>query len=167
MPNDFRIRDVRSSDLENVLAINNSEVPHVSEISMDDLRTLREQSCYFRVAEKDSKELMGFLLALDENAKYQSPNFLFFKAKYSHFVYIDRVALSKPFQGMGVGKRLYDDLLSEKNNSTPILSCEVNIRPPNPASMEFHRKLGFTEVATQETEAGKKTVSLLVKTLYH
>ena len=45
------------------------------------------------------------------------------------------------------------------------MTCEVNLRPPNPGSMAFHRAMGFDEVGTQNTEGGSKTVSLLVKRL--
>lgn len=45
------------------------------------------------------------------------------------------------------------------------VTCEVNIRPPNPESLAFHDRQGFVEVGTQETEDGRKTVSLRAKSL--
>jgi predicted GNAT superfamily acetyltransferase len=42
-----------------------------------------------------------------------------------------------------------------------VLCCEVNVRPRNDASLEFHQSIGFREVAQQDTDGGNKTVSLL------
>jgi predicted GNAT superfamily acetyltransferase len=43
------------------------------------------------------------------------------------------------------------------------MACEYNLRPKNEVSRQFHRRYGFKEVGTQETENGKKTVSLQIK----
>ena len=45
---------------------------------------------------------------------------------------------------------------------TPILTCEVNLKPPNDGSILFHEKYGFEQVGTQETDGGEKEVSLMV-----
>jgi predicted GNAT superfamily acetyltransferase len=45
------------------------------------------------------------------------------------------------------------------------MTCEVNLSPPNAASMRFHRRLGFEQVGSQFTEAGAKQVALLAKPL--
>jgi predicted GNAT superfamily acetyltransferase len=42
-----------------------------------------------------------------------------------------------------------------------VLCCEVNVRPRNDVSLEFHHTVGFREVGQQDTDGGKKTVSLL------
>ena len=49
--------------------------------------------------------------------------------------------------------------------STPWLLCEVNVRPLNAGSLRFHHRIGFTEVGQQDTDGGRKTVSLLAKPL--
>ena len=46
-----------------------------------------------------------------------------------------------------------------------ILTCEVNEDPPNPDSMQFHKKLGFRELGKQKTEDGKKSVVILGRDL--
>ena len=43
----------------------------------------------------------------------------------------------------------------------PLLACEVNEQPPNPASMAFHERFGFAAVGRQETEGGTKQVALM------
>jgi hypothetical protein len=43
------------------------------------------------------------------------------------------------------------------------MTCEYNLQPQNEISRKFHQRYGFIEVGTQETENGKKTVSLQIK----
>jgi len=45
------------------------------------------------------------------------------------------------------------------------MTCEVNIRPPNESSMRYHEIHGFRQVASQETEGGKKMVAMMEKVL--
>ena len=46
-----------------------------------------------------------------------------------------------------------------------MLTCEVNVAPPNPVSHAFHAAMGFVEVGRQGTEGGAKTVALLARSL--
>lgn len=163
---EFSIRDAVPDDMDAIARLNNSELPHVTAISADAVRTLSYQAFYFRVAEdSSSNQLLGFLLALGEGATYFSLNFQWFKKRYSRFIYIDRIVVSRRQQRHGVGKFLYGDLIEKAQGLTPLLTCEVNIRPPNPGSLEFHHRFSFREVGTQDTENGKKTVSLMLKDL--
>ena len=165
-PITFSLRNGELSDLDDIVRLNDSEIPHVSAITVDALGGLSKQAFYFRVAETAQREVIGFALALDERASYSSLNFQWFKSRYSRFVYIDRVVVSLGHQRQGVGRMLYADLVEKAKHGTPFLACEVNLRPPNPGSLEFHRGFGFREVGTQDTEAGKKTVSLMLKDLH-
>lgn len=44
-----------------------------------------------------------------------------------------------------------------------VLTCEVNLEPPNPHSLAFHHRLGFTQVGEQVTTRGTVRVALLVR----
>ncbi len=86
-------------------------------------------------------------------ADYDNPNFLWFKARYEHFIYIDRVVVSEDFRGHHLATRLYADLRTEAiARGIPRLVCEIHIDPPNPVSLRFHEKQGFTEVGQQSIE---------------
>ena len=166
MTNSFVPRDwVQQTDADLITQINNSEIPSVTIISSDELIKLYRQAFHFRVAESTSGKIAGFVLALDEQAVYASLNFQWFKSRYPRFSYIDRIVVLSSYQRWGLGRLLYKDLQKVAEARSPILSCEVNIRPPNPGSLNFHRHLGFREVGVQETEGGKKTVSLMIKEL--
>jgi predicted GNAT superfamily acetyltransferase len=43
------------------------------------------------------------------------------------------------------------------------MTCEYNLHPKNEESRLFHQRYGFQEVGTEETENGRKTVSLQIK----
>lgn len=64
---------------------------------------------------------------------------------------------------IGLGPGL--DYAATLRSFVPVMTCEVNIRPPNESSMAYHVRHGFICVATQETEGGKKEVALMEKRL--
>ena len=110
------------------------------------------------------KNICGFLLVLPSGLDYQSLNYKWFTERYSEFAYIDRIAISSKFRGLGIGKSLYLDLersLDEYN----MIACEFNIEPPNPISKSFHESLNYKNVGFQFTENNTKKVSLMVKNI--
>src|SRR6185369_13343579 len=111
-------------------------------------------------------ELDGFLLAFDQDARYDRPNFLWFRARYPRFVYVDRIVVAPSARGRGCARRLYDDLFEHAVRSGhDRVVCEVNQDPPNPVSDAFHAALGFVEVGTASVHHGSRTVSYLSHTL--
>jgi predicted GNAT superfamily acetyltransferase len=158
-----KIRDVNTDDLEHLLELNQSNLPHVGSILFKDLERFHKQAIYFRLAEADGKTA-GFLIAFDPIADYDSPNFLWFRERYGAFVYIDRIIIAPEARRKGIGFSLYQDLeMFSRERGIPIMTCEYNLRPRNEESRLFHQKYGFREVGRQETEQGKKTVSLQIK----
>ncbi|MCZ6617304.1 MAG: GNAT family N-acetyltransferase [Gammaproteobacteria bacterium] len=157
----IRIATAGPADYPAVLELNEGAVPNVNSISESTLKNLDEQSRFFCLA-RDSANLAGFLLALPESASYDSPNFRYFKDRYPRFTYVDRIVVSEDHRRRGVGRKLYSALFEEVRHSTPMVTCEVNLIPPNPDSLQFHENLGFREVGQQESERGSKRVSLLI-----
>jgi predicted GNAT superfamily acetyltransferase len=78
-------------------------------------------------------------------------------------LYIDRIVVASRSRRCGLGILLYEDIERFAHERAPLLSCEVNLVPANPGSVAFHERFGFSQVATQETDGGAKTVSLMVK----
>ncbi|MGD9044349.1 MAG: GNAT family N-acetyltransferase [Desulfobacterales bacterium] len=159
----LKIRDVRKDRLNDLLKLNQSNLPHVGSISMSEMEHLHRQAVYFRIAEFES-QTAGFLIAFDPRADYKSLNFQWFKKRYSAFVYIDRIVVAPDARRKGIAFSLYQDLehfAAQRN--MPIMTCEYNLRPQNEISRQFHQRYGFKEVGTQITENGKKTVSLQIK----
>jgi predicted GNAT superfamily acetyltransferase len=154
----------KSADHPDILALNESALPHVNRISADDLAGFSEQSCYFRIV-REGEKLAGFLLAFSQEADYYSPNFIWFRDRYPRFVYIDRIVVAPNHRRMGIGRQLYADLERVASAHAPDLTCEVNLTPPNPGSFVFHERAGFVEVGRQHTDGGEKLVCLMSKDL--
>ena len=158
------IRDVEIADLDAVLSLNQSEVPHVGSVDIERMRFFADTAHYFRVAESDGG-IAGFLVGLRPGTSYASPNYRWFCDHYEEFAYVDRVAVAASARRSGLATRLYDDFAAAMPASVPVMTCEVNQRPPNQSSMRFHTRLGFRQVATLESDDGEKIVALLEKPL--
>ena len=105
--------------------------------------------------------ILAFLLAFREGSTCDSVNYRWFAERYPHFLYVDRVLVSDAAQGTGLGSLLYRTVFAHAQaSSVPLVTCEFDIDPPNPASASFHARFGFREVGQQQVAFGKKTVSL-------
>lgn len=154
------IRDANAKDFAQILQINEASVHFLSPLNAARLQALHEQSSYHRVVDS-AGEIAGFLLAFRENAAYDSSNYQWFDKHFQQFLYIDRVVVSKKFQGQGIGNRLYDDIFAFARSTQAIkLTCEFDIEPPNEISRRFHARYGFSEVGQRSYGADNKKVSL-------
>lgn len=141
-----------------LLALNNAHAAELSWLDPERLAALLGQAFYAR----QIGAAAAFLLAFDEKADYDSPNYLWFQARYPRFVYVDRVVVEPAARGHGHARRLYADLIARAADAGhSIVVCEVNSDPPNPASDAFHAALGFTEVGAASIHGGAKTVRYL------
>lgn len=160
----YHIRDVDARSIAAVHDMNEQALPHVNSVTTGYFSAQVDSDAYFRAVYRDDRPA-AFLLAMNEQADYDSLNFLWFRERYSQFVYIDRVVVGVDHRREGLGASLYADLLEWARGRTPRLACEVNLRPPNDPSRRFHEKLGFRPVGTQDTDGGCKTVSLMTREL--
>lgn len=156
----YSLRDFRPGDIDTVLELNESVVPAVNSLSRAEMAWFARHAAYFRVA-ADEDDIGAFLVGLREGSEYASPNYRWFVAHYERFAYIDRVAVAPCARRSGLASTLYDDFAACMRGDVAVLTCEVNLRPPNPASMLFHERRGFRRVGRQETEGGEKEVALL------
>jgi len=156
------ISTVEPDDLADVLALNQAEVPHVGTVDIEQMHWFAEHAACFRVARLDDG-LAGFLIGLRPGTDYQSENYRWFCEHYPDFAYVDRVAVAIPARRHGVASALYQDFAASVPASVKLMTCEVNLDPPNDTSMRFHERLGFRQVDTLSHDAGKKIVALLVK----
>ena len=157
----YHILKTNTIDLPHIHNLNQGALPAVSSITINDMTQFLEMADYFRVI-KIKNNIAGFLIALTPGKDYHSPNYKWFEKKYTQFMYIDRIVIDPSFQGMGLGRAFYDDLKIFSQRYTPIITCEVNLKPKNEGSLLFHKKYGFEQMGTQETDGGKKEVSLMM-----
>jgi predicted GNAT superfamily acetyltransferase len=151
------------SSLEMTLSLNNAHAQETSLLDESSLGALLNIAFYARGLDRGATAL---LIALDEDAPYDNPNFNWFKQRFDRFVYIDRIIVSGGARGRGIARMLYQDLFAaaEEAGHSRIV-CEVNLAPPNPASDAFHVTMGFVEIGQAIIHDGRKTVRYFEKTL--
>ncbi len=143
-----------------LLALNNAHAQELSWLDAGGLRSLVGASF---VAERAG---LGdaLLIAFDEGGDYDSPNFLWFRERYTRFVYVDRVVTNAAARGRGLARKLYAGLIARALDAGHgRIVCEVNADPPNPASEAFHKSLGFQPVGSAILANGKTVTYLELK----
>jgi hypothetical protein len=149
------------ADLDWVLALNATLETELSPLTRQGLVALVGTALHARVVEPQA----GFLIALDQDAAYASPNFRWLRERLARFVYVDRLAIARTARGQGLAAALYDDLFATARAAGwRQVACEVNLEPPNPASDAFHARLGFLEIGRAKLGNGK-TVRYLSRSL--
>ena len=143
-----------------LLALNNEHAQELSWLTPERLAHLVRQAFLTRrIGQVDA-----FLLAFDQDADYDSPNFLWFRERYPRFVYVDRIVVAASARGRGLARLLYRELFEQATLAGHVrIVCEVNSDPPNPASDTFHAALGFAEVGSAAIHGGTKTVRYLLR----
>jgi predicted GNAT superfamily acetyltransferase len=162
------VRNIVSTDVTRVLEINNANTPGVSELTMIELATDLKNSLHALVIDNEHGEVCAFCITFDPNAPDAGSNHQWFAERYKSFVYLDRIAIDSSHQNRGLGALLYQSVEQYMLNSAEhsLLCCEVNLEPPNPGSLRFHKRIGFTEVGQHSPQQGY-LVSLLQKVIRH
>jgi predicted GNAT superfamily acetyltransferase len=89
-----------------LLALNNAHAQELSWLEPERLEHMVGQAFLARRI----GNLDAYLLAFDQDADYDSPNFLWFRTRYPRFVYVDRIVVVASARGRGCARRLYRDL---------------------------------------------------------
>lgn len=161
----MHLDEIRPGDWGAVLRINASVQPAVAPLDWRELNRLLALPGYHRVARKEGS-IVGYLLSVASESFYDGEEFLLFhQLTRAPFVYVDQLAIPQEHQRRGLGRMFYSALFRAATLSgARSICCEVNISPPNPASLEFHLALGFREVASLLVSDGR-TVALLERRL--
>ena len=156
----MHLQPISTADEAVVLALNNAHAVELSWLDAARLTHLLGQAFHARRI----GDLDAFLVAFDQAADYDSPNYLWFRERYARFVYVDRVVVAPGARGRGLARRLYADLFDRAMRAGhDLVVCEVNADPPNPASDAFHAALDFAEVGRASIHDGSKTVRYLAR----
>lgn len=153
------LRTVQEKDYDKILKINDESVHFLSPLTEAKLKGLDSRAEFFMVAIVE-EEVAAFIIVFKEGSTYESVNYRWFLNRYSAFLYIDRVVVDKKWQAMGLGKSLYAEAFKHARNiGAPLLAAEIDVAPPNPVSLKFHKQFGFYEVGRQWVN-GEKIVSM-------
>ena len=155
-------RPYAEADLAAMLALNNAHATELGPLDSGSLARLVAIAMQVRIA----GAMDGFLIGLDETADYASPNFLWFRARFDRFAYIDRVVVAEAARGRGIARALYEDFFAAARTAGQArVTCEVNYDPPNPTSEAFHAALVFEEIGRATLADRGKSVRYLSRAL--
>jgi uncharacterized protein len=140
-------------DLNALIALNNAHVVELSWAEKPHFEDMIRKAFYAR----GIAPAKAFLIAFDQAALYDNVNFLWFRARYENFIYVDRIVVESSLRGRGAAQALYEDLFERaRSQRHSLIVCEVNADPPNPASDIFHERLGFENVGESLIPSGKR-----------
>ncbi len=159
------VRELVPSDRDAVLRINAASRPGVAALDDPELARLMALRGHHLVAERDG-HVAGYALTFLREALYDGEEFELFRRRLSRpFLYVDQVATRSESRRGGVGSALYAALEeAARRAGSSALCCEVNLDPPNPESMAFHRARGFHSEWELATRDGR-TVAMMIKEL--
>ncbi|RVD47852.1 GNAT family N-acetyltransferase, partial [Mesorhizobium sp. M7A.F.Ca.ET.027.03.2.1] len=116
------IARVSAADEAAILALNNEHAAELSWLEAERLSFLLGEAFYTRRI----GDLEAFIMTFDQDARYDSPNFLWFRERYERFVYVDRVVVAAHARGRGHARRLYQDLFGHVERAGyNLVTCEV------------------------------------------
>ena len=148
-----RLRALRDEDESRVLQLNQEHVAVLSPMDAGRLQQLRGWAQRFDVIEhiaegREAPETRvdGFVIVVAPGTAYDSAKYRWFSQVYSDFLYLDRIVLDSRVHRRGLGNVVYDAVEADAAASGR-LCLEVDIDPPNVASLSFHARRGFREVA--------------------
>lgn len=154
------LRTMREDDESAVLALNDRHEHLTAPLDRERLRWL---ATIGRVDVLDVEgAFAGFVVTMDAGSGHDSDNFAWYAERYPRFGYLDRVVVHEGHRRRGLASAAYDEVGSWAAYA-PLLALEVNLDPPNEASLAFHRGRGFRQVGEREYRG--HTVAMLVQDL--
>jgi hypothetical protein len=163
--NRITIRPLAEADRAGILKINAGNGPAVAALDRAELDRLLALSDTHRVAAAGDGAVVAYMLVFAHRCAYDGEEFQYFLAHLGEpFLYVDQVAVDPGRKRSGIGRQLYQALIElARTRQIGALCCEVNTIPSNPASLEFHRQLGFTAVGNGDTLDGRRVTFLVRK----
>jgi predicted GNAT superfamily acetyltransferase len=154
------LRPIDSADYTLVLALNEVNVDLLAPLDSDRLSSLVAIADRADVVDVGG-EFAGFVITFGPGTTYDSANYRWFTQRLGDsFYYLDRIVLDDAFRRQGLGGFVYDEM-ERAASSYGRLALEVNLDPPNAASLAFHAARGYQEVG--QITNGAKTVALMTK----
>jgi predicted GNAT superfamily acetyltransferase len=156
------LRDVIRADWPALLALNLASVRELSELNEERLQAILSFAHRSLVVES-AGEVVAFALVIAPGSAYDSRNYRWFGDRFERFLYLDRVVVADGQRRRGIATRLYD-AMEDIAASFERMVCDVNVRPPNDASLAFHGARGYVEVG-RLAHGSEKVVALMSKEL--
>lgn len=158
-----RFRAATRADIPAIVALNDSALPHVNALPMATWQRFVDGEARLRVAEDGEGGMAAMTAALPPGRSYGSLNYAWFQRRMASFLYLDRIVVAARFRRRGLGSAAYRDVFASAPGPGVPVTCEVNLDPPNDASLAFHGGLGFREVGVQAVPGSGKRVAMLAR----
>tara|TARA_A100001015_G_scaffold301872_1_gene389343 strand:- start:12 stop:512 length:501 start_codon:yes stop_codon:yes gene_type:complete len=157
----YNIRTVDESDFDYILSLNQKTIPEVSSTDLMGMSYFLKNASYFKII-CNNNHPVGFCIGLMPGEEYASENYIWINKRYNSFIYVDRIIIDKQRRNKGLGSYFYNHLAETFFGKVENIICEVNIKPYNEQSINFHKKYGFIEIGQQETEKSNKRVCYML-----
>ena len=158
------LRPVRHEDIPRLVQLNNEAAPAVPVETPESMAALLDVALWSAVVEGPDQQPIAAVITVGSGADYASENYRYFEKRFDHHLYIDRVFVDKAHRSSGIGQELYRAVDQEARRlGVSAVTCEVNLEPPNPRSLAFHHREGFTDLDSQATKGGSVVVQLMAK----
>ena len=155
------LRPITDEDVPAVLELNHRHVELLSPMDAPRLDRLRGWASRADVIVCDDV-VAGFVLVFSPGADYDSENYRWFSQRYGDdFDYLDRIVVDDAFRRRGLASAVYDAVEASAGPRGRLV-LEVNLEPPNEASLAFHQQRGYREV--HQLGATGHVVSLMERT---
>jgi len=156
------LRELTRADWPALLALNLASVRELSELDQARMQAILSFSHRSLVVEIDGT-VVAFALVIAPGTGYDSRNYRWFGDRFERFLYLDRVVVADGQRRRGIATRLYD-AMEDTAASFERMVCDVNVRPPNDASLAFHAARRYVEVG-RLAHGSEKVVALMSKEL--
>lgn len=152
----MKIRSANPNDASQIAELNEVFVAVTSPMDAHRFLELFDLCSYCLVAD-DGERLLGFVIAMRNEAPYDNGNYQWFETRVRNMVYVDRIVLAADVRGQGLGHQLYDELSTMAlADGCKVMTAEMDIEPPNTHSLHFHSKRGFVEHGQRVLDGGKR-----------
>ena len=161
---ELKIEQATRYDLKSILLLNQDSIPAVSSSNLQMMEHFLMICDYFKICQLNG-EIIGFLNALLPSKDYKSEHYKWFNDRYESFIYVDRIIFNESYQNQGYGTVFYNDLIKSIKNTSLDIACEINIKPYNKKSINFHNKYGFNEVGRKDINIEKSVMYMIYKNI--
>jgi len=160
VPGPVTLRPIADADRAFVLELNRESVHFLAPMDDVHLTRLLGWATFAEIAEQDG-ERVGFVLLFASGSAYDGLNYAWFSERYDDFLYLDRIVIAAAHRRAGHASAIYD--LVEQRHAR--IALEVNIVPPNDASLAFHRGRGYGRAGERASDDGTHVVEMMIREL--